>query len=183
MKKYAVLSASGTDRVGLADDLTVAFAKRDIDMKESRMATLGGKFAILAMLSGENEKITALRNELSNIGEDLRIELQLDPMDPPKAPRTRNSYTIESSSLDSPGFVQAVTALLKDHDVNIEDLETDASTAPWTGGIQFRMRAHVDIPSTVSMTDLKRRLRRLERERDLEIALRPVSLSKELIGT
>jgi glycine cleavage system transcriptional repressor len=175
MKKYAVLSAHGNDRIGIADDITDALGKFRVNLEESRMAALGGRFAILMMLSGGREELTELKANLAGIGASLGFRLQMKRIAAPRPSGEGLPYIIESHSRDAPGLAHAVTTILKKHNVNIVDMETDASPAPWTGAITFHMKAHITIPSSVSISDLKDELNTLERNRSLDILLKPVA--------
>jgi glycine cleavage system transcriptional repressor len=174
MKKYAVLSAQGNDRVGIADDITAALGKFRIDIAESRMAALGGRFAILMLISGKREDLTELKSNLAGLGAGLGFRLQMKRIAAPRPSGEGLPYIIESHSRDAPGLAHAVTTILKKHNVNIVDMETDASPAPWTGAITFHMKAHITVPPSVSISDLKEELRTLERNRSLDILLKPV---------
>jgi glycine cleavage system transcriptional repressor len=174
MKKYAVISAHGNDRIGIADDLAAALGKYKINIEESHMAALGGRFAVLMMVSGGPEEMAALRTNLAGIGASLGFRLQIKRVARPRPSGEGLPYIIESHSRDAPGLTHAVTTILKKHNVNIEDMETDASPAPWTGAITFHMKAHITIPSTVSIAELKEELRTLERNRSLDILLKPI---------
>ena len=79
---------------------------------------------------------------------------------------------LEAFSRGPSGF-NAVTAVLKKRGVNIEDLETDAYSSSWTSAITFQMRALLTVPPTCSVDALTAELRDLERERKLEIVLKP----------
>jgi len=76
--------------------------------------------------------------------------------------------------LDTPGIVHAVTAVLRSHGVNIEDLETDTGAAPWTGAPMFRMKAHLVAGPGVSIPRLREELAKLQERHDLDISLKPV---------
>jgi glycine cleavage system transcriptional repressor len=80
---------------------------------------------------------------------------------------------LETVSLDTPGIVQAVTALLKRHRINIEELETETLPAPWTGAPMFRLHATLILDGSVSVARLKGDLAELEGEKDWDISLRP----------
>jgi glycine cleavage system transcriptional repressor len=175
MKNYAVLSALGRDRVGIADELTEALDRFKISIDESRMATLGGQFAIILQISGEAEPVSNIENELETLGSKLGFHLQLQQINLQQPAGKGLPYIVESYSMDAPGIVHAVTAILKKHNINIEDLETDTSSAPWTGAVAFRMKAHVTIPPATSVSDLRQELIALERDRDIDIVMKPTS--------
>ena len=130
MKNYAVLSALGVDRVGIADELTEALDSFKISISESRMATLGGQFAIILQISGEAGQVKLLEGDLDKIGSKLGFHLQLQRIDLEHPIGKGLPYVVESYSMDAPGIVHAVTAILKKHNINIEDLETDTSSVP-----------------------------------------------------
>jgi len=175
MKNYAVLSALGVDRVGIADELTEALDNFRISISESRMATLGGQFAIILQISGEAGQVKLLEGDLNKIGSRLGFHLQIQRIDLEHPIGKGLPYVVESYSMDAPGIVHAVTAILKKHNINIEDLETDTSSAPWTGAIAFRMKAHITIPPVTSVNDLRQELISLERDRDIDIVMKPAS--------
>ena len=173
MKSHAVLSALGRDRVGVADDLAAELAKRKIDIEDSRMTTLRGHSAMIVHVCGEKAEVAALSDGLSTLGARLGFHLQLEAIDPTRRTGRSRQFLIEAFSPGQPG-IGAVTAVLKRHDVNIEDLETDASSESWTSAIAFHMAARVSVPSSYSFASLREELRELERERNLDIVIKPI---------
>jgi glycine cleavage system transcriptional repressor len=170
---YAVLTAIGVDRVGIVDDVSGLVAARSCNIEESRMAVLGGEFAVIMLVSGPSADIDALAGDLDGAAARLGLHLQL------AATRGRHAeegrpYLLETVSLDTPGIVHTVTAVLRRHGVNIESLETDTAPAPWTGAPMFRMRAHVVVGTRVEVAKLKDDLAHLEAGQDLDVRFRPV---------
>lgn len=173
MKTHALLSALGRDRIGVADDLAEALAARKIDIEHSRMTALHGQCALIVQISGDRRNVNGLQENLDAIGAGLGFHLQLEPIAAAKAARATPQLSLEVFSRGPSGF-NAVTAVLKKHGINIEDLETDAYSSSWTSAITFQMRALLTLPPTCSEETLTAELRDLERERKLEIVLKPV---------
>ena len=172
MKQHALLSALGRDRIGVADDLATALADRRIDIEHSRMTALSGRFALLVRVCGEEASITGLRHDLANLGAGLGFHLQLKPIRPAR-PSTREAQFLVESFSAGPSGLSAVTALLKRHDINIEDLETEASAAPWKSEITFHMKARITLPPSCSVSTLRQALRELEGERNVDVVIKP----------
>ena len=170
---YAVLTAIGADRVGIVDDVSGLVATRSCNIEESRMAVLGGEFALIMLVSGPAPRIDRLAGDLAGAGERLGLHLRLAPTHEPRSEAGR-PYLLETVSLDTPGIVHTVTAVLRRHGVNIESLETDTAAAPWTGAPMFRMRAHVVVGPRVEVAKLKDDLAHLEAGQDLDVRLSPV---------
>lgn len=178
--EYAVLTAVGKDRVGIVGDLSALVSKAGCNIEESRMAVLGGEFAIVMLVSGGPKALGELEKDAQGAGSGpagpgLGLHIQTRRTTPPRAEGEGRPYLLESVSLDAPGIVYAVTELLRGYRVNIEDMETETTSAPWTGAPMFRMRAHVIVPSGVVIAELRRELEALEHDRDLDISLKPAS--------
>jgi len=172
MKKRAVLSGTGPDRVGVADDLSAALASRNIRIDDSRWTALGGRFSVMVQVCGERDAVARLRSDLSMLRENLGFDLQLAPMEPARPTTRAPQYLIECFASGPPGM-SAVTGLLKRHGVNIEQLETEAGAAPFSSAITFHMTARITIPPSSSFDNIQNELRRLERERDIDVVIKP----------
>ena len=58
MRTSIVLTLTGPDRVGIVEDVTGILLAVDANVDTSRMAHLGGEFAILMLLSMPAERVT-----------------------------------------------------------------------------------------------------------------------------
>jgi len=170
---FAVLTAIGPDRVGIVDDLAGLVAARGGNIEESKMAILGGEFAAVMLVSLAPSHLDTLMASLADQGKALGLRLELKQTHAPAALREGRPYILESVSLDTPGIVLAVTAVLKAHGINIEELETLTQPAPWTGAPMFRMRATIILGPKVPVAQLKADLAQLEADKDLDISLKP----------
>jgi glycine cleavage system transcriptional repressor len=177
MKGFAILTAIGTDRVGIVDDLTTSILDKHCNIEESRMAVLGGEFAVMLLLSGAAENIESLIKETTRLAQELDLHISMKKTVSPKADPHMRPYAIESVSLDTPGIVHSITALLRRNGINIENLETDTTAAPWTGAPMFVMRGRVNIPPEVSLAALREELETLEAEQNLDVRLTPVTVT------
>jgi len=169
----AVLTAIGPDRIGIVDDLSRLVASLGGNIEESKMAILGGEFAVIMLVSMAAPQLGVLEGTLLGQEKALGLRLELRQTRRPEAAPTGRPYTLETVSLDTPGIVLSVTAVLKAHGINIEELETLTQPAPWTGAPLFRMRATIILGPAVSIQQLKADLSLVEAERDLDITLRP----------
>ena len=170
---FAVLTAIGPDRIGIVDDLSRLVASLGGNIEESKMAILGGEFAVIMLVSMAAPQLEILEGTLPGQEKALGLRMELRQTRQPEAARDGRPYTLETVSLDTPGIVLSVTAVLKAHGINIEELETLTQPAPWTGAPMFRMRATIILGPAVSIQQLKADLSLVEAERDLDITLRP----------
>ena len=172
MKKHAVLSATGDDQVGVADELTDALADWGIEIEESRWATHLGRVAFIVEVCGEPRAMMNLDRDLATLGSHLGYSLHLKPFEPMPTIDRGRQFRLETSSR-GPSGVAAVTEVLKRHGVNIEDLETEATTDSWTSRLTFQMKARVTIPPSCPRARLREALRELESDRNIDIMFEP----------
>ena len=66
-KEYLVLTAVGRDKVGTVEMLTDVVVNHSANIEESRMARLGGEFAVIMLLSLAAEKVEPLVNALPSL--------------------------------------------------------------------------------------------------------------------
>jgi glycine cleavage system transcriptional repressor len=178
-KAYVVLTAIGSDRVGIVDDLSGSVTSAGCNIEESKMAVLGGEFAVIMLVSGPPGTLDSLSKTLEEIGGTLGLRIECRPTREPSAGAAGRPYLLEAVSLDTPGIVHSVTAILRSHGINIEELSTDTAPAPWTGAPMFRLKARLVAGPSVSIARLKEDLTRLQEEHDLDISLKPVFPASE----
>jgi glycine cleavage system transcriptional repressor len=171
MKKRAVLSATGRDRVGVVDDLGAALSERNIWIRDSRMTSLGGRFSAIVEICGEPSDVERLRRDLAGLGRGFDFELHLDEVGAGTPTARRPRLVIESYTA-KPAALNEVTRLLKGRNVNIDEVSTETSAGAWECQVSFHMVVRATVPATVSVDELRRELRELERRRDLDIVVR-----------
>jgi glycine cleavage system transcriptional repressor len=176
---FVVLTAVGPDRVGIVDDLAGALSASGCNIEESKMSVLGGEFALIMLVSGPPASVESLSRSVPSLGGKLGLQITSHPTHQPGgdsagAGSNGRPYLLKAVSLDTPGIVHAVTAVLRRHGVNIEDLETETAAAPWTGAPMFRLSAHLVAGPSVSIGSLKNELAHLQQQLDVDITLKPV---------
>lgn len=174
MQSHVILTAIGTDRLGIVDDLSQEILRRSCNIEESRMALLGGEFAVLMLISGSEEMILNLIGDRETMEKNLHLSIQSRRTSAPSRQEDALPYTLESTSLDSPGIVHAVSAVLRQFGINISDMETETESAPWTGAPMFTLRARLFIPRELSIIAFRKELEKLELEYNLDLHLEPV---------
>lgn len=173
-EKYIAVSAMGHDRVGLADDIVSWIENAGGNVESSKMTVLGGEFAVIILVSGNPAAIQKIAGEAPAQSKEIGIQLCASSTSAPHAIEGGRPYTVESSSLDSPGIVHSITREIRSLGISIEDLDTSSSAAPWTGAPVFRMKARVILPASLHVADFREHMENLAHERDLDIRLEPV---------
>ena len=157
-KNYLVLTAVGPDRPGLVNEISSLVLAGKANLEDSRMAILGGEFALLMLVSGDADAILRVERGSLELGERLGLSVLTKPTSPQQAPRDFLPYQIRVTGVDRPGIVQRVTGLLAGRGVNVASLESRLAFAPLSGTPMFILEAALQIPSALALADLRREL-------------------------
>lgn len=172
---YAVLSTIGPDRKGMADDIANIAIEFNCNIEDSKMSVLGGEFAVIMLISGDEKSINEMISKAEELGKRFDMKIDIKETSAPHKVQQGLPYLLESISMDTPGIVHAITHYLRELSINIEDLETDKSAAPLSGTPMFHMRARIIIPSSVNLADFRDNLSEIEHEKNLDIHLNAIS--------
>lgn len=174
MKNLAVLTASGRDRVGIVDEFSARVLEYACSIEESRMAVLGGEFAMIVLVSGGASDIDRLLADTGTGTFMADFDVTGKRTAAHATRRDARPYRIESVSLDTSGIVHVVTGLLRQRGISIDDLETETSGAPFTGAPMFHMRITAMLGPEVNVADLRAALAVLASDHDLDIRVSPI---------
>ena len=152
---YLVITASGEDKVGLVDRLSSKIAESGCNIEESRMAVLGGQFALIMLLSGPWNALSKLEGQMGLLGDQLGLTIIHKRTQ--KRDRTQPviPYTVEVVAMDHPGIVRNLAAFFSKNGINIEELQTDTYPAPHTGTSMFSVIMTVGIHADVHIPTLR----------------------------
>lgn len=147
MNKGIVLTLTGHDRVGIVREITDLFVKYGGNVETSRMARLGGEFAMLALVTFDEKKLPDLESDFSKLrNEGFQISLLQTEDEHIKKFAGWLPYQVEVLGADHEGIIHEITHHLAGQGINIEDMETSTAPAPMSGTPLFKMHATVLVP-------------------------------------
>ena len=174
-EEYLVLTAVGDDRPGIVAELTALLAEAGANVADSRMAVLGGEFALIMLISARAAEMERVRREIGPLAERLGLRLLVRETESPAAHRAGRvrSYAVQVHALEHPGIVYAVTGALRELGGNIVSLDTSAYEASITGAPLFRMNLAADFPEDGSAARLREVLARVSEAANADIEVEP----------
>jgi len=178
-KAFAVISAIGTDRVGIVDEISGFVTDSGGNVEESKMAVLGGDFSVMMLVSMDSKSLEALPARIKEVESKLGLKIGITPTGQAASRADGRPYKLETVSLDGRGILHAVGAILHRHGINIEQLETSTEGAPLTGAPLFSLKASIILGPGIHVAALRRELEELEEARELDISLSPILPGRE----
>jgi glycine cleavage system transcriptional repressor len=170
-KQYLVVSAVGPDRPGLVSELSATLRARGANLEDSRMAILGGEFALLMLVAGSSATLEALGSELPALGQRLALTVLTKPTQRRSNPSEHISYRLKVAGVDHPGIVERVSSLLAERLINVESLDSRIAYAPLSGTPMFLLEATLQVPTETALSRLRGDLSSLAEQDNLDITL------------
>lgn len=171
----AVVSTIGRDRPGIVNEVTETVADLGLSIEDSRMTVLGGEFAVLMSVSGDDTALQALDTRLANLATASDFAYQFRKTDQRDAVEGV-PYQVRVVAMDHPGIVHGVAGFFSARNINIRELDTETERAPHTGTPIFNLNMTVEIPSGAKVSQLRREFTEYCDELDLDATLTPPRL-------
>jgi len=174
MSQLIVISAIGTDRTGVVQDLTKVVLNCGGNIEESRMTTLGSEFAMLLLVSGNWHTLSRLEQGLEKLSEkdDLSISIKQTHEKPPSADRM--PYAVDIVALDQQGIVFNLANFFASRDIEIADVATRSYPAAHTGAQMFSVQMAINVPSSIHVAQLREEFLDVCDRLNLDAILEPV---------
>ena len=170
MRKNIVLTLTGTDRVGIVDSVTEILVNFDGNVETSRMARLGGEFAMLMLISIPEEQIEPLNKSIDALHQQ-GFQVSTRPTGQSYEQKYNGwlPYQIDVHGADHEGIVHQVAHYLTQRGINIESMDTGIVPAPMSGTLFFSMNAVVLVPPGMPHKDWQAELEDVADHLNVEI--------------
>lgn len=152
---YLAITASGEDQVGLVERFTSRILDAGCNIEESRMAVLGGQFAILMLVSGPWHALTKLEDKAGPMGEELGLTIISKRTRPQERVKPLVPYRVNVVAMDHPGIVHKLAEFFSRQGINIEELATETYPAPHTGTPMFSVNITIGVPADMHLPTLR----------------------------
>ena len=171
-----VFTLTGTDRVGIVDEVTQMLLDCGGNIETSRMTRLGGEFAILVLVSLPSERLATLEKTIPNL---IARGYQVT------AVRTEQKYAgdragwqpfqVDLRGADHEGIIHEIAHTLSGCGITIESMDTGTGRAPNSGANLFTMTALIAVPPDLSDRGWETTLEDAAHRLDVEIKVSAVS--------
>lgn len=170
MRTNIVLTFTGTERIGLVEEITKLLLDLGGNVETSRMARLGGMFAILMLVSIPTEQLADLDRKIDTLTtQGYKVTTSETKQTYAEAHLGWLFYQIDVQGADHEGIIHQVARHLSQRGINIESLDTVTAPAPISGAPLFTMTALVAVPPNLPGQDWKAALEEVGRQLDVAI--------------
>lgn len=174
MSQLIVISAVGSDRTGVVQDLSKVILSCGGNIEESRMSTLGSEFAMLLLVSGNWATLNKLEQSLEKLGDGKNLSVSIRQTDAKAPAGNRMPYAVDIVSLDQQGIVYNLADFFAARDIEIADVVTRSYAAAHTGSPMFSVQMAINVPSDVHIAQLREEFLEICDRLNLDAILEPV---------
>ena len=170
---YLVVTAVGHDKRGTVEKITDLAVAHHANIEESKMARLGGEFAVIMLLSLLDENVEKINSEFDKLqAQGLTVTSRITDFSRLQKFKGYVPYEISVIGADHEGIVNRVASYLASEQINIEEMDTTVTNAPNTGTPLFSMSAQVQAPPDLSLGQLRKKLAKVGDELDIDIEVK-----------
>ncbi|MBN2429231.1 MAG: transcriptional regulator [Deltaproteobacteria bacterium] len=174
MRKNLVLTLTGHDRIGIVERVTKIVLNARGNVDSSRMARLGGEFAMLMLISLPESQYEELNHSIQHLRDDgFSISICPTMLTDPEKLSGWMPYQVQVSGADHEGIVHNIAYHLAEHGINIETMDTNMTKAPMSGTPLFTMSAVVLVPPQLSLHDMEEDLEIIGDNMNVDIEIAP----------
>ena len=163
----AVISTIGRDRPGIVNELSETVFGLGLSIEDSRMTVLGGEFAVLMSVAGDEPALAELDRRLTEMARAADFAY-LFRETAGRSPGRNIPYQVRVVAMDHPGIVHGIAGFFSARNINIRELETEMQHAPHTGTPIFNLTMTVEVPHGTKVTQLRNEFEAFCDERDLD---------------
>ncbi|NLS13200.1 glycine cleavage system protein R [Vibrio sp. SM6] len=148
MMQHLVVTAIGTDRPGICNQVVQLVTQAGCNIIDSRIAIFGNEFTLLMLLSGTTNSITRVETTLPLLGQQQDLVTMSKRTSPHQ--ENINSYTIEVyiESEDRVGLTEQFTQFFAHRQIGIDSLS--AQTIDKLKIARERDQFHIALTASVS---------------------------------
>jgi glycine cleavage system transcriptional repressor len=180
MQSNIVLTLTGKDRIGIVEEVTRMLLDLGGNVETSRMARLGGEFAIILLVSVPGDRLGGLDAVVDNLtGRGFKVTTCATEKTYAEAHAGWLSHQIEVRGADHEGIIHEIAASLSRQGISIESMETETSRAPVTGTDLFAMTARVISPPELRGKDWETALVRTGKNLNVDVRVQELKPSGE----
>lgn len=176
MNCYLVLTVISDDKPGVVEILAATIAEHEGNWLESRMSHLAGKFAgILQVSVNEQQQDNLTQALLSLSGRGLKIHVETAQVSTSET--SERAFNFHLVGNDRAGIIREIAQAFSKRQINVDELNSDYSSMPWSGEPLFEADGIIHIPADTDINDLHDQLDTIADELGVDITLEEPSTS------
>jgi len=128
MSQHLVVTAVGTNRPGIVNQLTQLVSSCGCNIVDSRMALFGSEFTLIMLVSGSHNAIIQIETRLPVSAQELQLLTVLKKTSRHELIDYSHTAVLQLTLPDAPGVISQVTQFISDHQMSMMGLKSNLFT-------------------------------------------------------
>lgn len=171
---HLVIAALGEDKTGIIDEFSRCVLHSGCNINDSRMAVLGGDFALLLQVSGNWNNIAKLEDQLPGLEERLGLTITSHRTSDRDSRRDLLPYGVDVVALNQPGIVHNLARFFAERQINIQEMVTMSYPAAHTGTPMFSVHLTIEVKASTQISVLREEFMEFCDQLNLDAVIEPV---------
>jgi glycine cleavage system transcriptional repressor len=147
MRTNIVISVTGADRVGVVEEVTKVLLDLGGNVETSRMARLGGEFAMLMLVSFSADAGRGIEAAVADLtARGYKVTASETAQTYAESHAGWRAYHLSIEGADHEGIMHEIAAGLSARGISIESMDTSVAPASVSGALLFSLTATVVVP-------------------------------------
>lgn len=174
MEKLLAVTVIGADRTGLVRDVTKAISGAGGSIKQSRMATLGSEFAMVALVAANWHSIKKTEEALTHLAQNSELTISFRATEERQGREPAAPYNVDIVAMDQEGIIAGLAGFFAGRNIEIADLNTRQYNAAHTGAEMFAVQMAINIPAATHLATLREEFHEYCEEQNLDAIIEPI---------
>jgi len=174
MQQLVVISAVGTDRAGVVNDLTRVILDCGGNIEESRMTALGSEFAMVILVAGNWHALNKLESAIDKLTRNNDLTVSIKKTEVRRGTEDCMPYMVDVVCIDQPGIVFNLANFFAARSIEISEVATRRYSAAHTGAPMFSLQMTINLPSSVHISQIRDEFLEVCDQLNLDAILEPV---------
>ncbi|NRA60694.1 MAG: glycine cleavage system transcriptional repressor [Psychrobium sp.] len=147
MSNFLVVTAIGTDRPGIVNELTKIVTQTNCNIVDSRLAVFGNEFTLILLLSGQWNAITRFEADLLARSAQLELVTIMKRTSEHTLANNSGQVSIKLDGQDAPGCIGQFTEYLAEHQIDLTSFRTKAKSGYQQIEMLVNLTENIDYPA------------------------------------
>lgn len=171
MNKQVIMTVISEDRPGIVESIAKVVSQHNGNWLESRLSRLAGKFAGIVQISVEEEQCDALVKQLQAL-QQHGISIAIDANHTnTNSVQPNATWRFSIMGNDRPGIIREVSQAFAKRHINLEELNSQCTSAPHSGVPLFSASGKIQLPDNLDIDDLEESLAKISDDLAIDIQL------------
>ena len=170
-----VISAIAPNKPGFVKEITDIVAQCGCNITESKMKSMGDKFSLVLMASGEWNAIAKLEHILPSKAHAMGMATMLQRTKPNSKNEEYLPYRVKMTTLDRKELSIGITAFFSERAINIEELSCNTFNTQHESETTVLIKLTINIPTNIDIALLREEFNDFCHSENIDATLLPVA--------